>query len=146
MNPSTASVHAIAHVLSTKLREMADGEDDELTMQIIRYVHDENPAFEGKDVITLPAEEAALITACTYAGVLGVMLERLLYPKAAEYVDENDADIEYVDDLVQEYGGLMQKTDSEDIPADADRLDLLQEALRCSIDARALRMWMRMSR
>ncbi len=145
MNPSTAAVHAIAHTISCHLNEMAEGEDDELECQVIRYVHGSDGWDEmaGKDVPTLPAEHAAILTARTYAGVLSTMMSRLLYPDQAEYEDENDNAMLYVENLLQEYNDLHRRTDFEDVPAADRRFGHIGDALRCSIDARSLRMWLK---
>lgn len=150
MNPSTAAVHGILHTIGCHLQEMARGEDDELISQVIRYVHhDHVKASEeagmtvlGKDIPTLPAEHAAILTARGYAGVLGVMLDRILYPDEAEYTDENDEDMLYVEDVLQDYGTRYGNADADE-DEDEDGFNQLSDALRCSIDAKALRMWIK---
>ncbi len=151
MNASTAAVHGIAHTIACHLNEMAEGEDDELICQVIRYVHhDHVQASEeagvtvmGKDIPTLPAERAAILIAREYAGVLSTMMSRLLYPDQAEYEDENDEQMVYVEGILEEYNDLHRRTDHEDINAAAERLGHIGDALRCSIDGRSLRMWLK---
>lgn len=58
--------------------------------------------------------------------------------------EKTDADIEYVDAIVQEYAALRGKTDSEDLVADRARYQMLQDAIRCAIDPDELRKSIKM--
>lgn len=133
---SNAALHSVVHIICCKLNEAATDGDDELTMDAIRLT---NGVDEGKDVPTSPAERAAIKMARTYCGVIGTMLERLLHPEEAEYSDENDSDIEYVHELLMDYGTGFGNADAGE---PAEEHNKLEEALRCSIDAKALRLWL----
>ncbi len=144
---SNAALRSVASVIVCKLNECATDGDDELTMQAIRnvyrdYVDDAESAgihVMDKDVATTPAEKAAVIMARAYAGQIGALLERLLNPQEDEYTDENDADMIYVDEVLQDYGTGYGNADAGEPAEDHNRME---EALRCSIDAKALRLWL----
>lgn len=134
---SNAALHSVLHVITCKLQECAADGDDELTMRCIELVNQAEAT--GKDVATTPAERAAVLMAREYAGVFGAILDRMLNHHEAEYTDENDRDIEYVHDLLMDYGTGFGNADAGE-PDDAH--NRLEDALRCSIDAKALRLWL----
>jgi hypothetical protein len=144
---SNAALRAVASVITCKLQECATDGDDELTMQAIRNVHSDfvDDAEEAgmivhdKDVPTLPAERAAVMMAREYAGVLGAMLDRLLHPNESEYTDENDEDQIWVHEMLMDYGAGFGNADAGEHSPDHDKL---YDALMCSIDAKALRLWL----
>ena len=123
MTCSTAAVHAIMGTVALNLQAMADGDDDAMIIRCIGYVNGDGKW--DKDTPTTPAEKAAILAARAYAGMLQSILLRLLFPDEAEYPDENDEDMLYVEDVLQIH-----------------ITDRVHDALRCSIDARALRMWL----
>tara|TARA_B100000749_G_C18440894_1_gene472121 strand:+ start:1567 stop:1950 length:384 start_codon:yes stop_codon:yes gene_type:complete len=125
MTSSTAAVHAIMGTVALSLQAMADGDDDAMIVRCIGYVNGDGKW--DKDTPTTPAEKAAVKAARAYAGTVQSILLRLLFPEEAEYPDENDEDQMYVEDVLQ---------------AANPATDKVYDALRCSIDARVLRMWL----
>ena len=139
MTCSTAAVHAIMGTVALNLQAMADGDDDAMTIRCIGYVNGDGKW--DKDTPTTPAEKAAVLAARAYAGMIQSILLRLLFPDEIEYPDENDEDMLYVEDLLRDYGTAFGNADAEGCDADS-AFDELYDALRCSIDARSLRMWL----
>ena len=133
---SNAALRAVASVVTCKLQECATDGDDELTMNVIRNIRGVD---EGRDIASNPAERAGVIMAREYAGVLAAMMDRVLNPDEPEYTDENDTDQLFVHEVLMDYGTGFGNADAGE---PAEEHNKLEEALRCSIDAKALRLWL----
>lgn len=75
----------------------------------------------------------------TAARMLADGLDALLEQYGPSRHDEVDADQIWRDEIVAEYVSLLRKTDSEDLATDERKLDLLNEAIRDSLDIPRMR-------
>ena len=132
MTASTAGLHAMLGTVAQNLASMAEGDDDAMTRRCLGLVNDD-PLCDKQDPTTT-YEKVVILDARGWAGLLQSILLRLLHSEEAEYPDSNDEDGIFVEMVLQDY--CSEEYGEEEFTR-------IQDALRCSIDAKTLRMWLK---